>query len=224
MEKSTEINELVTALVSAQAEFSAVPKGSVNPFFNSKYAGLPEVVEHTTPVLTKHGLSVMQFVTFIEGYGDALTTYVAHTSGQYIADTMPLHLPKNDPQGQGSAITYARRYAYMAALGIVADNDDDGNAASGGNYSKPQQGQSSLTQRVAAAAKPQQGQFSAGEAKPATKPQTQAIWAITHKGLGWDDAQMYDYLDEATGRKIETLETLYIDEAKRIIEALKALQ
>ena len=222
MEKSTEINELVSALVSAQAEFSAVPKGSVNPFFNSRYAGLPEVVSHTTPVLTKHGLSVMQFVTYIEGYGDALTTYVAHTSGQFIADTMPLHLPKNDPQGQGSAITYARRYAYMAALGIVADDDDDGNAAAKGSYQ--QAPKPSLNQRVASAGAPRQGSFSTGDPKPATKPQTQAIWAITHKGLGWDDNEMYSKLDELTGREVKSLEDLTIEEAKRIIETLKALQ
>jgi ERF superfamily len=127
---SPEINELALALANAQAEFSAVPKGSVNPFFKSKYAGLPEVVAHTAPVLAKHGLAISQFIDGEYLGEDALVTYLIHRSGQFIAHTMKLHLPKNDSQGQGSATTYARRYAYMAALGLVADEDDDGNRAS----------------------------------------------------------------------------------------------
>jgi len=132
--ESREINELAAALAAAQAEFSAVPKGSVNPFFKSKYAALPDVVQHTSPVLARHGLAVSQFIVAIEGQGgmpyDGLMTYVIHKSGQFIAQTMRLHLVKDDPQAQGSAVTYARRYSYMAALGLVADDDDDGNSAS----------------------------------------------------------------------------------------------
>jgi len=134
MGKSPEINELASALVSAQAEFSAVPKGSNNPFFKSKYAALPDVVASASPVLAKHGLAVTQSISFdVSGDGslvDTLTTTLLHKSGQYVENQMILHLPKQDPQGQGSAVTYARRYAYMSILGLVADDDDDGNAAS----------------------------------------------------------------------------------------------
>ena len=127
--RSETIQELAKALLAAQAEFSAVPKGSDNPFFKSKYAALPDVVKHTTPVLVKHGLGVSQFVDNVRGE-DALTTYLIHSSGEFISHSMILHLVKDDPQAQGSAITYARRYSYMACLGLVADEDDDGNAAS----------------------------------------------------------------------------------------------
>jgi len=133
MANSQEINELASALVAAQAEFSAVPKGSNNPFFKSKYAALPDVVASASPVLAKHGLAVSQGISFVEtasGLVDTLTTTLLHKSGQFTQDTMLLHLPKSDPQGQGSAVTYARRYSYMAILGLVADDDDDGNAAS----------------------------------------------------------------------------------------------
>jgi len=135
MANSQDINELASALVAAQAEFSAVPKGSNNPFFKSKYAALPDVVASASPVLAKHGLAVTQSITFEVAYGtdkplDTLTTTLLHKSGQFIEGAMVLHLPKQDPQGQGSAVTYARRYAYMAILGLVADDDDDGNAAS----------------------------------------------------------------------------------------------
>lgn len=132
--KSDQINELAVALAAAQGEFSAVPKESANPFFKSTYAALPDVVKHTAPVLAKHGLSVSQFIDH-DGTYDMLTTYLLHTSGQFISHSMRLYLVKDDPQAQGSAVTYARRYSYMSVLGLVADNDDDGNAASnrGGN-------------------------------------------------------------------------------------------
>ena len=67
--QSPEINELASALVKAQAEFSAVPKGSVNPFFKSTYAALPDVVATAGPVLAKHGLAVSQFVSDINDVG-----------------------------------------------------------------------------------------------------------------------------------------------------------
>lgn len=127
--QSESLTKLATALSAAQAEFSAVPKESANPFFKSKYADLATVVQVATPVLTKHGLSISQHISNDDGL-DTMTTYLLHTSGEYIAHSMRLHLTKDDAQGQGSAVTYARRYSYMATLGLVADNDDDGNAAS----------------------------------------------------------------------------------------------
>jgi ERF superfamily len=128
--KSDELAELATALTAAQAEFSAIPKDAENPFFRSSYASLPKVVEVSAPVLTKHGLSITQFIGYDESGADTLTTWLLHQSGQYICQTMRLRPTKPDPQGQGSAVTYARRYSYMAALGLVADEDDDGNNAS----------------------------------------------------------------------------------------------
>ena len=126
---SSEINELAAALVAAQSEFSAVPKGSTNPFFKSKYAALPEVVATAGPVLAKHGLAISQHITYDEAGNDCLMTYLLHKSGQYLAYSMKLHIVKGDPQSQLSAVTYARRGSYMACLGLVADVDDDGNLA-----------------------------------------------------------------------------------------------
>ena len=133
---SPEINELAAALVAAQAEFSAVPKGSTNPFFKSKYAALPDVVQHAGPVLAKNGLAISQHITQDESGSDALLTYLLLKSGQFIAYAMKLHMVKDDPQAQGSAVTYARRYAYMSALGLVADDDDDGNKAAQASFTK----------------------------------------------------------------------------------------
>ena len=124
--QSESINELATALSKAQGEFESVSKDSLNPFFKSKYAGLPSVVKSAAPILAQNGLSVTQLMDF----DDTLTTMLLHSSGQFIGATARLHLVKDDPQAQGSATTYLRRYAYMAILGLVADDDDDGNAAS----------------------------------------------------------------------------------------------
>lgn len=126
--------ELAAALVAAQSEFSAVAKDRANPFFKSSYADLPAVKAEAQPVLAKHGLAVIQEPKYVVIEGkihDTLTTIVVHSSGQIKASTMILKPVKGDPQAQGSAITYAKRYAFMAILGLVADDDDDGNTASG---------------------------------------------------------------------------------------------
>lgn len=216
MNTSPEIAKVVGALLEAQKEFAAVPKDSDNPFFKSKYAALPDVIKITNPVLAKHGLGVSQLVTSVDGQ-DALTTTLFHTSGEFISSTALLHLVKNDPQAHGSAITYMRRYAFMSILGIVADEDDDGNAASSHSapaskttYNKPAETRSSGAP--------------AGGGKPATEQMTRAVWAISHKGLGWDDSQMFDFIDTQAGRKVAELSDLTFTEAKAVIDALKTLQ
>lgn len=158
MIRSDSLGELAKALSDAQGEFEAVDKTAANPFFKSKYADLPTVVKAATPILTKHGLSVSQLPGHDE-LGDTLTTVLLHSSGQFIGNTMALRPVKdNDPQAQGSAMTYGRRYAYMAILGLVADEDDDGNAASRASTSRP--------------ARQQQAKPAAKKAEPA-KPKTE---------------------------------------------------
>lgn len=125
---TNELDKLAPALVALQGDLKPVDKSANNPFFKSKYAPLHEVMKAIQPHLAKHRLAVSQFVTNING-DSALRTILLHESGQYIEDTSPLVLAKADPQGQGSAITYARRYGVMAVLGLVADEDDDGNAS-----------------------------------------------------------------------------------------------
>ncbi len=128
--QSESINELAAALSKAQGEFAAIPKTETNPFFKSKYAGLPDVIGAASKTLAANGLSVSQFITRDDLGSEVLKTYLLHSSGQYIEHDMSLHLGKLDSQGQGSAVTYARRYSYMSVLGLVADEDDDGNKAS----------------------------------------------------------------------------------------------
>lgn len=120
---------LAQALVAAQADMPAVEADAVNPHFKSKFVSLDHLIAKTRPVLNKHGLAIMQSPSHIDGQ-PALTTTIHHLSGESVSATMPLLVAKEDMQGMGAALTYARRYAWAAALGICADEDDDGNQSS----------------------------------------------------------------------------------------------
>lgn len=131
MNKSEQINELAGALALAQAELENAKKTSNNPHFKSKYADLAEVLDTVRPVLAKHGLSFVQFPGYAhEPKVVAVETILMHKSGQFISGTVAAPVTKPDAQGVGSAITYCRRYSLAAVVGI-AQEDDDGNEASG---------------------------------------------------------------------------------------------
>lgn len=126
---SENINELFTALSKAQGEFKAIPFDKVNPHFKSKYASLSATQEMVRPILAKHGLSFIQSIYTNETGRYEVHTVLAHSSGQSIRTKMDLMLGRQDMQSLGSAVTYAKRYALQAILGIAGDDDDDGNAA-----------------------------------------------------------------------------------------------
>jgi hypothetical protein len=126
---SDTINELTTALSKAQGEITGALKESANPFFKSRYADLASCWDACRGPLSKNGLAVFQAAETTND-GLVLTTTLAHGSGQWMRSTLGVN-PKDDtPQSMGSALTYARRYALTAMVGI-AQVDDDGNAASG---------------------------------------------------------------------------------------------
>jgi len=130
MQKSDQINKLAAALSKAQAIIESASKSAKNPFYKSQYADLPAVWESCRKALTDNGLSVTQLTDTSEN-GIVLESVLMHASGQWISCHYPIKPVKDDPQGLGSALTYARRYSLMSLVGIVADNeDDDGNAAS----------------------------------------------------------------------------------------------
>lgn len=130
MTQSESIDKLLPAFVAFQSDMPSVPKDAVNPHFRSKYASLGAITEATRPHLAKHGLAVTQSLVWRDGV-QLLVTRVIHASGQWMQDGgYALNPTKNDPQGMGSAVTYARRYTLGATLGIVTEDDDDGNAAS----------------------------------------------------------------------------------------------
>ena len=128
MNQSESIANLAKALSIVQGKLSHAKKDSENPFFKSKYADLESVWDACRDLLAGNGLSVMQFPgEFIDGTM-SMTTILAHSSGEWIGQEMSLPVSKPDAQGSGSALTYMRRYALAAVIGVV-QADDDANAA-----------------------------------------------------------------------------------------------
>jgi hypothetical protein len=125
MKTSESITNIAKALVSFGNSMPKVPKDKVNPHFKSKYASLSIMIEKATPILASNKLAIVQQID-----GDCMTTTLLHESGEFITATaaMPCANPSN-PQAMGSAITYARRYAYGSILSLDIDDDDDANAA-----------------------------------------------------------------------------------------------
>lgn len=125
--QSDSIDKLAAALAKAQGAMHAVAKDATNPFFNSKYATLAATWDAIRGPLTDNGLAVVQTTALVET-GGVLETTLVHSSGQWIRGQYPLNPSKSDPQGLGSCVTYARRYALQAIAGVCPD-DDDGNIA-----------------------------------------------------------------------------------------------
>jgi len=128
MKKSESIKELASALKDFQAEVKNPKNVANNPFFNSKYAPLDEVINTVKEPLSKHGLSYIQMPNSEDGALVAITTMLLHESGEWI-ESEPLKLKSDKPtaQGSGSSITYARRYQISAMIGIASEDEDDGN-------------------------------------------------------------------------------------------------
>lgn len=122
------MKEIAAALVKAQKAFGPALKTSTNPAFRSKYAKLENCIEAVIDALNDNGIMLMQQTRACEDGVIVETTFI-HESGEMLSGGV-LHVPaaKHDPQGYGSALTYARRYSLQAACGI-APEDDDGNSA-----------------------------------------------------------------------------------------------
>lgn len=131
MNKSETITKLAPALISFNSEVSKISKDAENPFHKNNYATLDQIVDEVRPVLQENKLAIIQNVSGDDGVITVKTTLL-HESGEYIESTgTTLRLAKNDPQGAGAGITYARRYDLSAFLSLNTGEDDDGNSASG---------------------------------------------------------------------------------------------
>lgn len=130
---------IATALAFAQMEMGRAMKDSTNPHFKSKYADLASVQDACMTALNSHGIAVIQPTHSTETGERYVVTKFLHTSGETLDCFIPLLIGKNDMQGLGSAITYARRYGLMSLAGIAPD-DDDGNAAVASTKANPTAG------------------------------------------------------------------------------------
>jgi hypothetical protein len=129
MTHSEQINELASALAKAQAKVKGAKKDAQNPHYKNDYADLASVWDACRDALTSNALSVVQTTEASDGTVVTVHTTLLHGSGQWMRGALTMKPQKVDPQGIGSCITYARRYALAAMVGI-APEDDDGNAAS----------------------------------------------------------------------------------------------
>jgi len=131
MRRSDTIAELSKALTKFQKSAPKIVKDKTAKVptkagseYSYKYADLSTIWDAVRGALADNGLSVAQSPTTLQG-DEALTTIIMHESGEWLEETMKLKIVQDSPQGQGSAITYARRYMMCAMLGIVADTDTD---------------------------------------------------------------------------------------------------
>lgn len=222
--QSQTIGKLADALSKAQGMMSAAKKDSDNPFFNSRYADLAACWECCREPLAKNGLAVIQTtIPTVDGTVRVVST-LAHSSGEWIRGELAVKPVKADPQGIGSALSYARRYSLCSLVGIVSDEDDDGEAAQGRGQKAAQEQKAKPAQ-----ARPAQAQGQpVTQPKPQGAPQTQqgngsaterqikAIWAIS-KAKGVDAHQAAANI---LGRRVESLNDLSSQDAGKIIEGL----
>lgn len=144
MEFSEELNQIAAALAKAQGSMKAAIKKTVNESFGSRYADLTACLNAALPALTDNGIAICQSPGLPEeqaegaGYGVMIHTLLLHSSGQWVKGSffMPC-ANRYDAQAIGSAITYGKRYALAAMVGLPTV-DDDGNAAMPANDHLPQ--------------------------------------------------------------------------------------
>ena len=127
--QSGEIDQLMAAMNRAQLVMLPALKDKVNPFFHSTYADLSSVWEALHPFRVEGIVCTQSPMDSPDGY-IVLETQLTHVSGQWMRSRLKMRVGKDDPQGAGSALTYARRYALGCMCGLVTEDDDDGNAAS----------------------------------------------------------------------------------------------
>ena len=130
MKHSESIALLAGALAKAQLQIEPASKNATNPHFRSHYADLASIWDACRGPLNTNGLSIVQFPCDGEVGRTGLCTMLLHSSGEFISEVVTTRSQKDDPQGLGSALTYLRRYALAAVVGVTATEDDDGNAAS----------------------------------------------------------------------------------------------
>lgn len=127
MKHSEKIGEITKALILVQQEVEPIKKDSVNPHFKNSYASLDAIIEKVLPILSKHGIALVQGGSENER-GVAVNTMLMHTSGEWVESEFVLPLEKATAQSAGSAISYGRRYGVASILALTME-DDDGEAA-----------------------------------------------------------------------------------------------
>lgn len=214
--------ELNAALAKAQGEFEAIEKSKEVRFGDRsyKYAPLDEIFKKCLPVLSRNGLSVTQLLEGGEN-GPGLRTELRHAAGGVVGSTFPLPTLPQKPQELGSVLTYLRRYALIALLGIAPeDDDDDGEQANQATGEKPKP-------RKRAPAKPpippsQEQQDAFYKPDTITEPQMKKLQALFHGHEIEDREERLTYVNGVIERPVESSKDLTKTEASALIEHLEA--
>lgn len=234
MMKSESIAALSAALVKTMGELQNVVADAPNPFFKSKYAKLPDILDVVRPVLAANGLAVVQVPSSIVSNGVAyvgVESTIIHKSGEWMHERFVVPLQKQDPQGAGSAVTYCRRYALCAILQI-GQEDDDGN---GGTERATRSQSRAPAQPKSATAAASGGTQAAGPGSGGGVPESgqqeepvgelaskaDVSWARdAMKGLGVrSKAKAQELVFGIVGRNVENLEHLTVTEMKILRQA-----
>lgn len=128
MKTSVSVEKIAPALVKAQKAMNSATKNSKNPHFKNTYADLSAVIDAVKEALNDNGIVFLQTPIVSDDNKLHLTTRLLHESGEWIENTCSCPLPKQDPQGFGSALTYLRRYNLSAICGLSQEDDDGENA------------------------------------------------------------------------------------------------
>lgn len=153
MRTSEQTKDIASALAKAQAEMPPADKDKRNPHFNSWFSSLEACVAASRPSLTKNGIAVWLAAVLDESVGMVrVTTRLEHSSGQWFESTLSAKPKDMTPQSVGSAITYLKRYGYSAMVGLVSDEDDDGNGSQPEKLER--KGNSQLTAQLQAGNQP----------------------------------------------------------------------
>lgn len=208
--KSEKIGELAKALASLQSEVQGAIKDAKNPFFNSKYADLESCWAALREPLSKNGLAITQTMGFIPECGPTLVTTLIHSSGEWISGEQPISPSKQDPQGLGSAITYARRYGLSAITGLI-QVDDDGEAAHGRGDDR-----GSKTDGQARGNPPSNGAL-AGDGR-ISDPQAKRLFAI-YKKSGMPESELKSIIKTIGG--VESSKDIHYSKYNQIVKAIE---
>lgn len=130
MIKSESISAIAPALVKTQSLIASADKSGKNPHLKNNYATLGDVMDAIKPAMESNGLMFIQTPVPSDDGKLHLETLIIHNSGEFIGGVLVMPIQKSDPQGYGSALTYARRYHLSSLIGVKQE-DDDGNAARG---------------------------------------------------------------------------------------------
>lgn len=174
------------AFIKLQRSLKTLPKSQTNSHFHSNYSDITDVWNSIREPLASNGFFITQLLSYLDE-GHYLETIITHESGESIKSSTRMILTRNDPQGFGSAVTYYKRYAICAMLGLVgSEEDDDGNAASNLSDKKTNEPKAPKKTEI-------------------SEKQIARLWAIASSS-GYSNADVHRFLKE--GRKIDSVKDL----------------